>query len=127
MESSHRWKHIASTPQVAGHRIKSSEPLTRDSAAMSPARLGSRRSTFNYIEDTLEIARLHINPAHCSSRKRQSRAGTAAISRSQPKDYPHRRTLSRFCCIAWFALLCHRPEPFMSRGVVIDHNELTAV
>jgi hypothetical protein len=25
---------------------------------------------------------------------------TAAFSRSQPNDYPHRRTLSRFCCKA---------------------------
>jgi hypothetical protein len=30
---------------------------------------------------------------------------TTAISRSQPKDYPHLRTLSRFCCIAWFGLV----------------------
>jgi len=41
--------------------------------------LGPRRSTFNYFEDTLEIARLHIAPAHCSSRKRQSRAGTVKL------------------------------------------------
>jgi hypothetical protein len=37
VESSHRWKHSASTPQVAGHRIKSFEPLTLDQAPMSPA------------------------------------------------------------------------------------------
>jgi hypothetical protein len=43
---------------------------------MSPRRLSPRSNTFNYSEDTLEIARLHIAQAHCSSRKRQSRAGT---------------------------------------------------
>ena len=36
---------------------------------------------------------------------------TVAISSSPPWDYPHRRTLSRFCCIAWFAL-------FTSPGVL---------
>ena len=56
MESSHRWKHSASTPHVAGHGIKSFEPLSLDSAPMSPRRLSPRRSTFNYFEDTLEIA-----------------------------------------------------------------------
>lgn len=44
---------------------------------MSPRRLGPPSNTFNSFEDTLEIARLHIAPAHCSSRKRQSRAGTS--------------------------------------------------
>ena len=93
MESSHRWKHSASTPQVAGRRIKSSEPLTRDSAPMSPRRLSPRRSTFNYFEDTLEIARLHIAPAHYSSRKRQSRAGTPLIKGSRPTGSPPRMTM----------------------------------
>ena len=53
--------------------------MTLDSAPMSPRRLGPRRSTFNYFEDTLEIARLHISQADYSSRKRQSRAGTAKL------------------------------------------------
>ena len=79
MESSHRWKHSASSPRVAGHRIKSFAPLTLDHAPMSPSRLSPRRSTYNYFEDTLEMARLHIAPAHCSSRKRQSRAGTLEL------------------------------------------------
>ena len=59
---------------------------------MSPPRLGPPRNTFNYFEDTLETARLHIAPAHCSSRKRQSRAGTAAINGS-PTGLLHRRTM----------------------------------
>ena len=92
MESGHRWKHSASSPQVAGHRIKSFEPLTPDSAPMSPRRLGSPRNTFNYFKDTLEIARLHITQADYSSRKRQSRAGTAAINGS-PTGLLHRRTM----------------------------------
>ena len=28
--------------------------------------------------------------------------GTLALSSSPPRDYPHRRTLGRGCCIAWF-------------------------
>ena len=92
MESSHRWKHSASSPQVAGHRIKSVEPLTRDSAPMGPPRLGPPSNTFNYFEDTLEIARLHISQADYSSRKRQSRAGTAAINGS-PTGLLRRRTM----------------------------------
>ena len=76
MESSHRWKHSASSPRVAGHRIKSFEPKPLEETLMSPRRLSPRSNTFNYSEDTLEIARLHIAQAHCSSRKRQSRAGT---------------------------------------------------
>ena len=60
------------------------EPLTLDSAPMSPRRLGLRRSTFNYFEDTVEIARPHITRAHCSCRKRQSRAGTVPIKGSRP-------------------------------------------
>jgi hypothetical protein len=94
VESNHRSKHSASTPQVAGHRINSFEPLPLDSAPMSPRRLSLRRSTFNYFENTLEIARLHIAPAHCSSRKRQSRAGTAAINDSRPSDSPSRMTMT---------------------------------
>ena len=89
MESSHRWKHSASTPHVAGHGIKSFEPLSLDSAPMSPRRLSPRRSTFNYFEDTLEIARLHIAPAHYSSRKRQSRAGTVRSMARGPRDRHH--------------------------------------
>ena len=92
VESSHRRKHSATTPQVTGHRIKSFEPLTLDSAVMSPRRLGPRRSTYNYFEDTLEIARMHIATADYSSRKRQSRAGTAAINGS-PTGLLHRRTM----------------------------------
>ncbi len=72
---------------------------------MSPRRLSPRSNTFNYSEDTLEIARLHIAQAHCSSRKRQSRAGTTKLSSSQPIDSPYRRTLSRVCSNAWLALL----------------------
>ena len=53
----------ASTTQAAGHRIKSFEPTPLDSALMSPRRLGPRRSTFNYFEDTVETARLHNTPA----------------------------------------------------------------
>jgi hypothetical protein len=92
MESSHRWKHSASTPHVAGHRIKSFEPMPLGAALMSPQRLSPRRSTLNYFEDTLEIARLHIAPADYPSRKRQSRAGTAAINGS-PTGLLHRRTM----------------------------------
>ena len=94
MESSHRWKHSASTPHVAGHGIKSFEPLSLDSAPMSPRRLSPRRSTFNYFEDTLEIARLHIAPAHYSSRKRQSRAGTLELISGGPSAQPRRWILS---------------------------------
>jgi hypothetical protein len=94
MESSHRWKHSASTPHVAGHGIKSFEPLSLDSAPMSPRRLSPRRSTFNYFEDTLEIARLHIAPADCSSRKRQSRAGTAKLISGGPRTLRYRWILS---------------------------------
>jgi len=61
---------------------------------MSPRRLGLRRSTFNYFEDTLEIARLHIATAHCSSRKRQRRAGTAKLISGGSSVSPHRWTLS---------------------------------
>jgi hypothetical protein len=62
VESSHRRKDSASTTRVAGHRIKSFEPTPLDSALMSPRRLGPRRSTFNYFEDTVETARLHNTP-----------------------------------------------------------------
>jgi hypothetical protein len=64
---------------VAGHRIKSFEPKPLEEALMSPPRLGPPSNTFNYFEDTLEIARLRINPAHCSSRKRPRRAGTLKL------------------------------------------------
>jgi hypothetical protein len=47
VESGHRWKHSASTPQVAGHGIKSFEPLSLDSAPMSPPRLNSPQIIFN--------------------------------------------------------------------------------
>ena len=47
VESSHRWKHSASTPQVAGRRIKSSEPVTLGATLMSPQRLGLPRIIFN--------------------------------------------------------------------------------
>jgi len=66
--------------------------LTLDQASMSPQRLSPRSNTFNYFEDTLEIARLHIATAHCSSRKRQSRAGTPAINGS-PTGLLCRRTM----------------------------------
>ena len=92
MESNHRWKHSASSPQVTGHRIKSFEPLTLDQAPLSPPRLGPPSNTFNYFEDTVEIAPLHIATADCSCRKRQSRAGTAAINGS-PTGLLHRRTM----------------------------------
>jgi len=62
--------------------------LTLDQASMSPQRLSPRSNTFNYFEDTLEIARLHIATAHCSCRKRPSRAGTVAISGSRPTGLP---------------------------------------
>jgi hypothetical protein len=61
---------------------------------MSPRRLGLRRSTFNYFEDTLEIARLHIATAHCSSRKRQRRAGTMKLISGGPRALRHRWILS---------------------------------
>ena len=86
MESGHRFKYSASTPQVAGHCIKSFEPLTLDKAPMSPHRLGLPRITFNYFEDTVEIARLHIATADCSCRKRQSRAGT--LNYAEPRSHP---------------------------------------
>ena len=89
MESGHRWKHSASTPQVAGHRIKSFEPKPLEEALMSPPRLGLRRSTFNYFEDTLEIARLHIATTDYSSRKRQSRAGTLKLISGGPWTLRH--------------------------------------
>ena len=93
MESSHRWKHSASSPRVAGHRIKSFEPKPLEDALMSPPRLGPPSNTFNYFEDTLEIARLRINPAHCSSRKRPRRAGTIAINGSRPTGWPSPKTM----------------------------------
>ena len=84
MESSHRWKHSASTPHVAGHGIKSFEPKPLEEALMSPPRLGPPSNTFNYFEDTVEIARLHITRAHCSCRKRQRRAGTIELISGGP-------------------------------------------
>ena len=42
--------------RVAGHGIKSFEPLSLDSTSMSPPRLGPPSNTFNYFEDTLEMA-----------------------------------------------------------------------
>ena len=87
MESNHRWKDSATTPRVAGHRIKSFEPLPLESAPMSPRRLGPRRSTFNYFEDTVETARLHNTPAiiHAASDRegseRQRSAAQSAASR----------------------------------------------
>jgi hypothetical protein len=78
---------------------------------MSPPRLGPPRNTFNYFEDTLETARLHIAPARCSSRKRQSRAGTIKLSSSQPKDSPYRRTLSRVCSNAWLGAPTPKRRP----------------
>jgi hypothetical protein len=56
VESNHRWKDSASTTRVAGHRIKSFEPTPLDSALMSPRRLGPPSNTFNYFEDTVEMA-----------------------------------------------------------------------
>ena len=94
MESSHRWKHSASTPQVAGHRIKSFAPMPLGAALMSPQRLSPRRSTLNYFEDTLEIARLHIAPADYPSRKRQSRAGTPKLISGGPLALRHRWILA---------------------------------
>ena len=79
MESSHRWKRSASSPRVAGHRIKSFEPKPLEEALMSPRRLSPPHPTFNYFDDTLEIARRHISQADYSSRKRQSRAGTLEL------------------------------------------------
>jgi hypothetical protein len=79
---------------------------------MSPPRLGPPSNTFNYFEDTLEIARLRINPAHCSSRKRPRRAGTVPINGSRPQDYPRHRASSRVHCIEWFGALgrkCEQP------------------
>jgi|GEM_PF-5107651 len=61
---------------------------------MSPRRLSPRRSTFNYFEDTLEIARLHIAQADYSSRKRQSRAGTDELISGGPRTLRHRWILS---------------------------------
>jgi hypothetical protein len=61
---------------------------------MSPRRLGPRRSTFNYFEDTLEMARLHIATADYSSRKRQSRAGTTELISGGLRTHPHRWILS---------------------------------
>ena len=91
MESSHRWKRSASSPRVAGHRIKSFEPKPLEEAPMSPPRLGLPSNTFNYFEVTVEIARLHIATADYSSRKRQSRAGTFPIKGSRPTgQLPHR-------------------------------------
>jgi hypothetical protein len=52
---------------------------------MSPPRWSLRRSTFNYFEDTLEIARLHIAQADYSSRKRQRRAGTVRSMARGPR------------------------------------------
>ena len=61
---------------------------------MSPPRLGPPSNTFNYFEDTLEIARLHITQAHCSSRKRQSRAGTPKLISGGPLALRHRWILA---------------------------------
>jgi len=46
---------------------------------MSPNRLSPPRSTFTYFEDTLETARLHIDPADYSCRKRQRGLRTAKL------------------------------------------------
>jgi len=60
---------------------------------MSPRRLSPPHPTFNYFDDTLEIARRHISQADYSSRKRQSRAGTALIKGSRPTGSPPRMTM----------------------------------
>jgi hypothetical protein len=81
VESNHRPNDSASTTRVAGHRIKSFEPLPLESAPMSPRRLSPSRSTFNYFEDTLEIARLHNSPAFihaASDREGSERPSSAA-------------------------------------------------
>ena len=94
MVSGHRWRHSASTPQVAGHRIKSFEPKPLEEAPMSPPRLGLPSNTFNYFEVTVEIARLQIATADYSSRKRPSRAGTTKLISGGPRTLRHRWTLS---------------------------------
>ena len=102
---------------------KSFEPQTRDSAPMSPPRWSLRRSTFNYFEDTLEIARLHITQADCSSRKRQSRAGTAAITRhARVKPPCQKRPIACSACMAWFC--CDLPA--VNRGDLVERGYVTA-
>ena len=61
---------------------------------MSPPRLGPPSNTFNYFEDTLEIAQRHISQADYSSRKRPSRAGTARLISGGPRALLHRWILS---------------------------------
>jgi hypothetical protein len=48
--------------------------------------------TFIYVDDTLEIARLHICQAHCSRRKRQRRLGTTELISGGPNAKLHRWT-----------------------------------
>jgi hypothetical protein len=56
-------------------------------------RLGQRSITFNHSEDTLETARLHIDPADYSCRKRQRRLGTGLIKGSRPSGQLLHRTM----------------------------------
>jgi hypothetical protein len=65
-----------------------------DSTSMSPRRLGPPSNTFNYFEDTVEMALTAQHPGHHSCRKRQRRLGTAAINDSRPSGSPSRMTMT---------------------------------
>jgi len=58
----------------------------------SPNRLSQRSITFNHSEDTLETARLHIDPADYSCRKRQRRLRTLKLISGGSTDHPYRWT-----------------------------------
>ena len=71
---------------------------------MSPRRLGQQRSPFNYFEDTLEIEpTAHLSGSllmpQATEKARNDRDEQIATMDSQL-----RRTLPRFCSIAWFCL-----------------------
>ena len=74
--------------------------------------------TFIYVDDTLEIARLHICQAHCSRRKRQRRLGTLEINGSRQVDYPHHWASSRVHCIDWFHLRIIRAQGYRTAGPI---------
>ena len=76
--------------------------ITGIAERLEPCRLGA-------AVGMLRIEQIVANFFGCGGRlvyvrnwHRVSNGRTAAISRSQPMDYPHRRTLSRVRCIAWF-------------------------
>jgi len=101
--------HSATTPQVAGHRIKSLEAAGGSAAARAQTVWARLQTSLPTSRTRSGLRRLHISPADCSCRKRHRVRGTIAISGSRPRDYPHRWILSRVRCIAWFGDGTSRP------------------